>query len=188
MKHVNHKLTTAPRPADALFRTLSFRESKLPPPHLIFAAIGSVVYDTGRTRTLNRVTGIKESLAFSAPAPIRLTYKMSAVVPNYCVMATVGCVMSLTVRGANSLACVAAEKQSLAFVTPSPIPLLSGAGTRSVVGPRLSFAEVNQIFPALRGVMRLTVRRADSLVRIAREKQSLALEAPFPARLIVPYH
>ena len=146
------------------------------------------MYATGRTRTLSPITGKEQTLAFPAPAPIRLTYEINAVVPDHCVMPAVACVMSLMVRGANSLARIAGKKCSLALVTRPPIPLLSRDGALTVTAPRFSFAEVYQIFAAPAGVMRLTVRGADSPARIPREKKTLALEAPFPVRLKIPFH
>jgi hypothetical protein len=51
--------------------------------------------------------------------------------------------MSLLVCRANSLARMTSEKHSLTLVTPSPVPLLSGGGTNTVIFFRLRLSKID---------------------------------------------
>ena len=103
-------------------------------------------------------------------------------------MPAYACVVTMMVCWADSLVRIASEKKSLTLVTPSPAPLLSRGGTKTVTSARVSLSKINQIFSALARVVRFTVRRADSLAWITQEKKSLALKAPSPLCLKFSHH
>src|SRR5262252_1229178 len=72
----------------------------------------------------------KESLALVTPTPTILrVLNAYAVIEKDCIMTTLACVMwcDPAVRRTHPLARMPGEKESLALVTPSPIPLLGAA-------------------------------------------------------------
>jgi hypothetical protein len=96
--------------------------------HFVRAALACVMRLARRAHPLARMSGKKEPLALVTPTPTILRVLTAyTVIEKDCIMATLACVVC-SARRTPPLARIPREKESLALVTPLPIPLLGAYG------------------------------------------------------------